>query len=736
MIRRRRWIRGDWQIARWLLRKVPAAGGLSIAAQGQSVSNPLGLMPKWLIFDNLRRSVLPAALLAALLFGWFAFPDDAQIWTLSLLATCFLPNLAQAAVALAARSRHVRWRAHLLNFLHKQAETWTIEGLELAFLPFQSALYLDAILRTLWRLWVSHRRLLEWQTALEAERRGRLGCGATLAQMWPAPVIALLAGAAAIHVGAVGGVLVPAVLLAWFGAPFLAWGISRPQKRRAAPLTAAQTLFLGKLARRTWGYFEHFVVAEQSWLPADNFQETPEPKIAGRTSPTNIAMGLLSNLAAFDLGYASGRRVLESTARTFETMEKLGRYRGHFYNWYGTRTLQPLTPLYVSVVDSGNLTAGLLTLKAGLRELQRGPILSERWRRGIQETALVVLEEIAAVVRAGSTNSPPAVLQSIQQTLREQFTAPVGIPGSLSAVRQALDDCAATLARVEPGAAAWDGVAFWLSALRRQCQDLREDLVHLAPWLTMPALGAEFDSVRAALEGVPRLDELLTLERRLEPALKGIAARTGSDNGTLEALRQHLAAAVEHATRRFEETESLARRCEEFAEADLDFLYDPARGLLVIGFNLDSHQSDRSFFDLLASEARLGSFTGVALGLLPAEHWFRLGRPLAPGEGPATLMSWGGSLFEYLMPPLIMPTFEGTLLDEMIHGAVFRQMEYGRAQGIPWGVSESCFNGAQPSERLSVSLVRCPGNRVQARPDGRPGRGAVCRSAGVDGGAA
>ena len=416
MSRRRRWVRGDWQIARWLLPSAPAA-------DGKRIPNPLGLLARWMIGDNLRRSVIPAALLAALIFGWFALPEFALPWTGMLLLLYLLPEVIRAVVLLPAKEKRVSWRVHLPSFARQLGRSWAIELFQMAVLPYQAVAYLDAIARTLWRLCISGCGLLEWQTASDAERKRRSSGWATLSAMWPCPALAVAAGGAAVAVGVRNAEWLAVIPALWLVSPFPAWIISRPSARRAPPLTADQTLFLRKLARRTWGYFEHFVVEEQSWLPADNFQETPKPRIAGRTSPTNIGMALLSDLAACDLGYASGRRLIERTERCFGTLDKLERYHGHFLNWFGTRTLQPLLPRYVSTVDSGNFVACLLTLQEGFNELPRLPILPARWREGVEDAAHVALDEIGAVLEKSAGESHPGALMAARAVLQKQLAA-------------------------------------------------------------------------------------------------------------------------------------------------------------------------------------------------------------------------------------------------------------------------------------------------------------------------
>ena len=392
-------------------------------------------------------------------------------------------------------------------------------------------------------------------------------------------------------------------------------------------LSDAQQTFLRGLARQTWRYFEVLVNAEEHWLPPDNFQEVPTPVVASRTSPTNIGMALLANLAATDFGYLSAGQLLDRTDKTLTTMEQLERYRGHLYNWYDTRTLKPLRPHYVSSVDSGNLAGALFTLRAGLWELKNQPIVSPRVLTGLRDT----LERLSS---------------SAVDRLREKLQAPPppNLPATLALLQELSRDVAALPANGDAEQ------QWWAQALVRQCHAARDDLQFLVPD------PQQFDHV-------PTLQELA-------------GASTGGDR----------------AAERIRQIDQLAQRCTELAVMDFAFLYDPARDLLSIGYNVTDRRRDPSYYDLLASEARLASFILIAQDQLPQDHWFALGRQLTTHGGAMALLSWSGSMFEYLMPLLVMPTYEHTLLDQTYRAVVARQIEYGRQRGVPWGISESCYN--------------------------------------------
>ena len=691
--RRHRWARGDWQIARWLSSRVPGP-------DGAAVNNPLGGLAQWMIADNLRRSLGPGAWLLAFLLGWVALPGMPFAWLL--LAVLFAPDVLRGLGSLAIKATDSTWAEHVLRVWTRERRLWTLGLLDVAFLPYQAFVFADAQVRVGWRLLIRRRRLLEWVTAADAERGVRAGLGPVLREMWVLPLFAAASAVAAAAAGSPpGGLSVPLCAL-WFASPFLAWFISRPSLVRRVELTKEQTRFLRTLAWRTWLYFEEFAGPEHHWLPPDNFQETPQPTVAGRTSPTNIGLSLLSNLAAHDLGYISSGRLVERTDRAFATMDRLPRYRGHFYNWYDTRTLEPLHPIYVSSVDSGNLVGLIASLKGGLHELGQQPVLPSRWREGVQDAADALLEDIDAQM-GEAVGEDAAVLRTVGETVRAQARAMSQASQALPEIHRALAGCVAALHALPAPGEALGGTAGHLAALCRQCEDLSAETLHFAPWLAeegedWASLSAEApgDSplivIRSELDAMPSLDGLASLRSRLAPALDRLAGEPGSAARPGERLCALIATASEHATQRIEAIEDLAVRCDAFSDIELEFLYDPLRKLLAIGFNLDLHRRDPSCYDLLGSEARLCSFCGIARGHLPLEHWFRLGRQVAPGHGPPVLVSWSGSLFEYLMPLLVMPAHPGTLLGASCQGAVARQIRYGRARGVPWGISESCFN--------------------------------------------
>jgi hypothetical protein len=410
--RRHRWIRGDWQISQWLLPRVPGPDARRIA-------NPLSGLSQWKILDNLRRSLVPAALLLLLLGNWMLLPGLGATGPLLVLTIITLPAWLSAAVELFRKPREVSLALHLRGLIGSVGRQLGQALLTLVFLPYDAYISLDAISRTLVRLLFTHKRLLEWQTASDAERTARTGPARSYATMWIGPVVALAGGSFLALMQPSELPLAAPFLGLWLASPWIAWRISQPIGSSAVPeLKPKQLAFLRRTARKTWRYFETFVTAQEHWLPPDNFQEEPVAVVASRTSPTNMGLALLANLAACDFGYLSVGQLLRRTQDALGAMQRLERHRGHFFNWYDTRTLKPLLPLYVSSVDSGNLAGHLLTLAPGLAEFQAQPILTPQVFAGLSDT-VGILRELTG--RSAELEQLEAELAQPPSTLRAGF---------------------------------------------------------------------------------------------------------------------------------------------------------------------------------------------------------------------------------------------------------------------------------------------------------------------------
>ena len=698
MRRRHRWTRGDWQIASWLFRRVPGA-------DGRSERNPLSILSQWKIFDNLRRSLVPPALTLLLLLGWTVL-SPATFWTLAVIGIMAVPALCASAVDLAAKPPDALASQHLRAALRSAGQRLLQTLFALACLPFEAFVNLDAIVRTTGRTLVTRRRLLQWTTSGDLELSSRRDLAAAYWSMAIAPLLAVASALVVLYVNpGAAGVAAP-ILALWFASPLFAWWLSRPLSHRRPRLDAEQAAFLRVVARRTWGFFDRVAGAEDNWLPPDNVQENPGIVVAHRTSPTNIGLSLLANLAAHDFGYLSGGRLLALTDNAFATMRRMERFRGHFFNWYDTRTLEPLRPRYVSTVDSGNLVGHLATLRPGLLALVDQPIFAPaRWLAGFSDTL--------AVLRTTVVDPAAIPLAGLEEGFARASADP---PRTPAAARRCLERLAACVTDCATGAdlAVEHEVRIWLQALERQCRDALDDVDLLAPWSKLPAPPGEV-AWADRLSAIPTLREIAALDSTRVTAVDqafGLAL-TPEVKEALAALARAVQLGAARAAERIVAIERLVLQVVELTDIEYDFLYDQSRHLLAIGYNAIEHRRDASYYDLLASEARLCSFIGIAHGRLPQESWFALGRTLTHAAGEPVLLSWSGSMFEYLMPLLVMPTFDNTLLDRTARAAVRRQIQYGSQRGVPWGISECGYNTVDAALNYQYRAFGVPGLGLQ-----------------------
>lgn len=692
--RRRRWIRGDWQLLRWLL---PGPPGHSARFR----KNPLSPLSRWKILDNLRRSLVAPVLTLLTLLGWIALPS-AWFWTASIFGILLIPSLITSFMDLLRKPDDVITTQHLTGAVLSAGKSVNQAIFVLLCLPHEAFFSVTAITHTLWRMLVSGRGLLEWNPSGEADRSSRTDLAGSWQNMWIAPVIASAAACYLLYSRPAALSAAMPVLCLWFVSPLITWWISKPLGFREARLTGDQTLFLRKLSRKTWAFFEAFVGPGDHWLPPDNYQEEPVEVVAHRTSPTNMGLALLANLSACDFGYISTGQLIERTAKGLRTMAGLERYRGHFYNWYDTQSLKPLLPMYVSSVDSGNLAACLLTLRAGLLALPDEKILGTQLIKGLGDTLMILEDCMGAPL--------PADLAELK---RDMESVAVSHPDTLWALKGSLDRLAASAARVVNSLMAGpeSDALQWAKAFAGQCRAALDELALLVP-------STREESFEGAPGDLPCLNGIQTLRQLANgdgQSLSFIKEGPGSD--AVPASRQQLDAPAgpitgtsPRAWERIAAIEDLARLSEELAhQMEWEFLYDRTRKLLAIGYNVSEGRRDPSYYDLLASEARISSFVGIALGQLPQESWFALGRLLTVAGGEPILLSWSGSMFEYLMPLIVMPTYERTLLDETCKAAVARQIDYGKKRGVPWGISESGYNMIDGHLNYQYSAFGVPG---------------------------
>ncbi|HEJ9094514.1 TPA: glucoamylase family protein [Serratia odorifera] len=663
--RRSRWIRGDWQLVNWLLPRVATEGGTRVA-------NPLSALSRWKLFDNLRRSLVAPSLLILLFCGFVWLPDTCY-WLAVFLLILLLPTalaLLQDVMRKPARRPMLQHgRLALQGALRRLSQV----GLRLATLPHETAYSLQAIGITLWRLLVSRRKLQEWTSFDQTQTRLRVTWENVYRTMWFNPFAGLLLLTLSTLYNPMALLISVPFAALWLAAPYLLYFLSQTPQRSKTALDPQQRRFLRRTSRETWAFFATFVNQQENWLPPDNFQETPEPVVAHRTSPTNIGLSLLANLTAYDFGYLTLSAALQRTELTLNTLDRMEHYRGHLYNWYDTRTLEPLNPRYVSSVDSGNLAGHLLTLSAGLPALMHQPVIDpQRVLNGLEDT-LELLELQWA-------DAAPKALHKLRKHWQQAHHAhPAALFGELNAMRHACNS-------LQEAALGHDeDTRRWAGALHQQLNDLCSEWAQWFSWLS--------DSM-PELEQLPSLHWLANPPRQL----------------TLSAEQQtQLATASALASQRLSQLLQLQQRLEQMAQMDFHFLYDTATHLLTVGFNCDLNRADSGKYDLLASEIRLTNYVAIATNQLPQRSWFALGRLFTLIDNEPALMSWSGSMFEYLMPQLVMPAYPDTLLVQMCRTAVERQIAWGKERGVPWGISESGYFGFDAQQNYQYHAFGVPG---------------------------
>ncbi|UCF61800.1 MAG: hypothetical protein JSV37_03710 [Anaerolineaceae bacterium] len=720
-----RWIRGDWQLLPWLLPKVPHA-------DGERRSSHLSALDRWKIIDNLRRSLIMPALLALLITGWLWLPGSALIWSLVGVLTLAVPIMTSLASAMVQGI----WDRSLFGVLQSVRSIALRWLLAVAFLPHEALLALDAIGATLVRLLITRKRLLQWTPAAHSIRI--FGRETKLALMWRrmsgAPLLSLIL---TILVGLLAPSALPFAalfLITWLIAPMIAHWISRPIDHEPASLSEDQEQLLRNLTRRTWCYFEQFVDPDDHWLPPDHYQEEPRGIVAHRTSPTNIGLMLLSTLAAYDLGYIGPLDLVLRLRATFDTLGKLERYRGHFLNWYDTSKLEPLPPSYVSTVDSGNLAACLLALRQGCLDLPQSPILRwERWH-GLLDilTAFCgTLEGLSDKELENAVQPLQACLDEIRQRILAAMDKPEDWPQLwFSLYNEAWPELYQLLmSLVERGASMLDSTM--LSDMRICADHLHQHLFSadreaglMLRWVSLlkeppslikqlkdePTIAGDalnhievtWQTLVQALPISARLNEVREVCRAAQILLSELRERLTDQSGPVDQVEEarrwcaDLDEVLRDARMAVEVIligyRDLAEQADELFKAmDFGFLFDERRQIFHIGHNVATEKLDRNYYDLLASESRIASLLAIAKGDVPQSHWLHLARPLTRLNGTRVLLSWNGSMFEYLMPSLLIRGYEETLLSQSCRAIVMRQIQYGRQKGSPWGISESGY---------------------------------------------
>ena len=697
--RLRRWIRGDWQLLPWMLPFVHTQNGLA--------PNRLSIINLWKVFDNLRRSLLPPTFLVMLAAGWLFLPGSPLVWTLLVLLPSALPIVAQTI----QQGKHNPGRLTLKQFFEPIRLPFLRWALAILFLPYEALLMVNAIGITITRLLIVRRNMLQWKTAAHIARSFQNNRYRTWLEMGASLTFSVLLGIA-IQVMNPSALLVAGpLLIGWIISPQVAYWISQPTRRSIPSLSEPQRRQILRLARRTWAYFEQFAGPNDHWLPPDHFQESPRGNVAHLTTPTNIGLFLVSALSAYDLGYMGLSELAVRLRSTLESMDNLEHYRGHLLNWYNTQTLVTLPPRYISTVDSGNLAVCLITLKQGCLALPDAPLLGGKQWQGL----LVILDILAEALQVLEKNNTDALVESFEVELTSIYQR-------VRAIQDKPEAWNSTLAWLS--GQGWERVSarlmelleshpnlhpesltelqLYLDLMHFHLQDMHRSFDLFAPWLSRLDSPPESFTGKPALQDfraclpveLPTLGQAVAVFESIKTALTNFKGQFENEGALAwcQKLEEELSIAGRQVETLLVDFRELAEKANAVATGmDFNFLFDEHRQVFHIGYNAGTEQLDPSYYDLLASEARIASLIAIAKGDVPQSHWQHLGRPVTKVNGKPVLLSWSGTMFEYLMPILFIRNYAGTFLSDSCETALEAHISYGREKHVPWGISESGY---------------------------------------------
>ncbi len=717
-----RWVRGDWQLLPWLMPNVPIQGG--------KARSQISWLSWWKMFDNLRRSLVPPMCLLALLGGWLFLPGGPLVWTTLVLIVISFPVFTGLAAVFALPTVGISLGGFLGDIGRDLYRNFIRSILGISFLPHQAALMLHAIGITVHRIFVSRKHLLEWEPAERSEKRSKNERREYMRLFAPSLLLVCIALiAAAYHNPTTLFFSTPLVAL-WLLSPWLAERVSRPMRVTTEAPTPSEVRYLRAVAFDTWRFFRNYLTSEFHYLMPDNLQIVPKQVVAERTSPTNISLSMLSVHSAYDLGFLPLTSALEKISLVSKTLVSMEKYRGHLFNWYGIRNLVPLNPRYISTVDSGNLLGHFYTLLTILESAETTPIITRSHSEALRE----VLEDALVSSQHQTTAQFSEAMQAVRDSLPVPFDHDI-----LSHISALHSPHAAKLVELLQGGLATLSLEQEQegSALRKVATllaDLRAAepmFAWLAPLQELAAF-ARTSQLKHDASADPLhhllVDSIKALQRMslMPVTCKSIhdlcqdllpttnAALEKSKGSSYENSVERLRTGLEHASQSVAGLLALVAETKESISnliqgMDFSFLYDEARNLFTIGYNAEHARKDPSFYDLLASEARLLSFLAVARGEVPQKHWFSLGRSLANTAGGKALISWSGTMFEYLMPFIVMRDFPTTILGRTGRAVVNAQIHYGQRQSAPWGISESAYSGVDFEKTYQYRAFGVPG---------------------------
>lgn len=695
--RKHRWARGDWQTSPWISSRVADRFG-------RNMPNALQIISRWKIVDNLRRALYEPVMLALLLAGWLFLPRGPVFWTGAVLVVVLLPSFLQLISGLSKINRYsaAYLKSVALGFAIEEARV----ALFFALLLQQSVIMVDAAVRTLFRMLVTRRNLLEWETAAQAEMDARPRSLVDRYLDW-IPLAALAIGGLICLVNPRALPIALPFLICWFFTGQVTAWLDRPPLPSESKLGTRDREFLRETALRTWRFFDEFSRPGNHWLISDRLQEIPSILVE-RVSPTNLGLLLNSRLAAYDLGFISLPQVIQLTKATLSTAVKLERFRGHFYNWYDARTLKAEAPFFISSVDSGNLACSLLTTSQACVQMASQPLFSPQLWMGIKDR-LRLLRQVAGTDRITSLLEAIVALEDSILVLEDDPERWISNLLVLEKRARDLERSIKSKSHKSPD------LAYWSRDLCNQVRHLRRLAATFAPWLLAKdrrifehlGIRPTADIRQLTLDqGIKKLEEIVSSLRETlnRPDLKN------EDRKSNEALLRKMCARLDRATSLHGTMQQLAETCEELAqEMDFGFLYNRRRKLLSIGYNKGANRLESACYDLLASEARIAAFVAIAKGDIPQASWFYLGRGQTQCDNERVLISWAGSLFEYLMPNLWMRTYPNTLLHASGRAAINFHANREVLKGHPWGISEAAFGDRDPNGLFQYEGFGAPG---------------------------
>jgi len=659
-MRQHRWVRGDWQLLPWLFSKV-------MNKDGEIVQNPLSSLSRWKIFDNLRRSlVAPATLLLIELVIVF-YRGNIWLWLTAALSLFLFPLLIGMIELIISKVRK-SMNANYYNPIREQLKNLIMQGIVyFACLPYQTYLMTDAIGKTLFRVLFTKRNMLEWVTAADMEKGLKNDLGSYMKRMWncyvqAVPLLIYSLFRSEIFVAAL------VVCIPWLLGPVFAYRVSQPTQPHASNLYGNDIKLVRINARKTWSFFEDYVTVLDNYLPPDNYQVNPPNGIAHRTSPTNIGLLLLSTLSARDLGYLSTTDLIDRLSKTVKTVEKLNKWKGHLYNWYETATMEVLRPFYISTVDSGNFIGCLMALKQGLLEYMEKPIVDMGMAEGLLDTVEIANGELENKLDIVNLRNYMAVGQM-----------------DLAAWWKLLQDL--TISNEQKKSR-------WGYKLYKYIYHLKDEMQLFLPRTVYADIVDDNDLKNKLIKPIIENASINRLAG-LYPQLLQQAELLQEENKELSWLSlyiEDLKKNNECINKLKQQFEELIFRLEQLIDhTEFTPLYCQKRKLFSIGYNVEEEQLTKSYYDLMASEARQASFIAIARGEVKKEHWLMLDRTLTLVDGQMGLVSWTGTMFEYLMPLLLMKSYTKSLWELTYHFVIKCQIDYGRRRKVPWGVSESGF---------------------------------------------